>query len=158
MSELTIYHNPACSKSRETLALIRASGHEPRIVEYLSSVEATTSSYGAELLDVLPLLLTARNEVEKASAGDAAAFDQASQALAKARRLFGNLEGFPAIVNLIKEISEINTAIDTPAASSLDPNQDVKDKVNTITPRINGLIQRVRVLRRSQRLGSEAVA
>ena len=34
---LTIYHNPSCSKSRETLALIRASGIEPRIVEYLKT-------------------------------------------------------------------------------------------------------------------------
>jgi arsenate reductase len=34
---LTIYHNPACSKSRETLALIRASGITPRVVEYLKN-------------------------------------------------------------------------------------------------------------------------
>jgi arsenate reductase len=34
---LTIYHNPACSKSRETLALIKASGITPRIVEYLKT-------------------------------------------------------------------------------------------------------------------------
>lgn len=37
MSTLTIYHNPKCSKSRETLALLRARGLEPRIVEYLNS-------------------------------------------------------------------------------------------------------------------------
>lgn len=35
--ELTIYHNPACSKSRETLALIQASGIKPRIVQYLQT-------------------------------------------------------------------------------------------------------------------------
>ena len=34
---VTIYHNPACSKSRETLALIREHGIEPRIVEYLKT-------------------------------------------------------------------------------------------------------------------------
>lgn len=34
---VTIYHNPACSKSRETLALIRERGIEPRIVEYLKT-------------------------------------------------------------------------------------------------------------------------
>jgi len=34
---VTIYHNPACSKSRETLALIRAAGIEPRIIEYLKT-------------------------------------------------------------------------------------------------------------------------
>lgn len=35
MSSVTIYHNPQCGTSRKTLALIRDSGVEPRIVEYL---------------------------------------------------------------------------------------------------------------------------
>ncbi len=32
---VTIYHNPRCQKSRQTLALIEKHGIEPRIVEYL---------------------------------------------------------------------------------------------------------------------------
>ncbi|MEI9403754.1 arsenate reductase (glutaredoxin) [Mesorhizobium argentiipisi] len=32
---VTIYHNPACGTSRNTLAMIRASGEEPVVVEYL---------------------------------------------------------------------------------------------------------------------------
>jgi arsenate reductase (glutaredoxin) len=32
----TIYHNPACGTSRNTLAIIRATGEEPTVVEYLS--------------------------------------------------------------------------------------------------------------------------
>lgn len=32
---ITIYHNPACGTSRNTLALIRASGEEPVVIEYL---------------------------------------------------------------------------------------------------------------------------
>jgi len=32
---LTIYHNPRCSKSRQTLELIRKAGHEPDIRLYL---------------------------------------------------------------------------------------------------------------------------
>jgi arsenate reductase len=32
---VTIYHNPACGTSRNTLAMIRASGVEPTVVEYL---------------------------------------------------------------------------------------------------------------------------
>jgi arsenate reductase len=32
---VTIYHNPSCSTSRNTLAMIRQSGEEPVIVEYL---------------------------------------------------------------------------------------------------------------------------
>ena len=34
MRSVTLYHNPACSKSRETLALIRASGIEPIVIDY----------------------------------------------------------------------------------------------------------------------------
>ena len=34
---IVIYHNPRCSKSREVLALIRAAGAEPEIVEYLKT-------------------------------------------------------------------------------------------------------------------------
>jgi arsenate reductase len=34
---ITIYHNPACGTSRNTLAMIRAAGYEPTVVEYLQS-------------------------------------------------------------------------------------------------------------------------
>ncbi len=37
MSDITIYHNPVCGTSRNTLGLIRNSGAEPRIVEYLKT-------------------------------------------------------------------------------------------------------------------------
>lgn len=37
MSKVTIYHNPACGTSRNTLAMIRASGIEPEVVEYLKN-------------------------------------------------------------------------------------------------------------------------
>ena len=33
----TIYHNPRCSKSRQTLALLRERGVEPEIIEYLKN-------------------------------------------------------------------------------------------------------------------------
>lgn len=35
MSDITIYHNPACGTSRNTLALLREKGIEPQVVEYL---------------------------------------------------------------------------------------------------------------------------
>ena len=37
MSDVTIYHNPACGTSRNTLALLREKGVEPTIVEYLKA-------------------------------------------------------------------------------------------------------------------------
>jgi len=46
-----IYHNPRCSKSRQTLALLQENGVEPEIVEYLA-----TPPSAAELKDVLAKL------------------------------------------------------------------------------------------------------
>ena len=36
-TKVTIYHNPRCSKSRQTLDLVQRSGHEPEIVLYLEN-------------------------------------------------------------------------------------------------------------------------
>lgn len=48
---VTIYHNPRCSKSRQTLELVRERGVEPQIVEYL-----TTPPSAAELKAILAKL------------------------------------------------------------------------------------------------------
>jgi len=45
---VTIYHNPNCATSRNVLALIRNSGEEPRVIEYLK-----TPPSREELLDLL---------------------------------------------------------------------------------------------------------
>ncbi|GLR13530.1 arsenate reductase [Chitinimonas prasina] len=37
MTQITIYHNPACGTSRNTLALIRNTGIEPHVVHYLDT-------------------------------------------------------------------------------------------------------------------------
>jgi arsenate reductase (glutaredoxin) len=37
MADVTIFHNPACGTSRNTLALIRHAGFEPTVVEYLKN-------------------------------------------------------------------------------------------------------------------------
>ncbi len=34
---VTIFHNPACGTSRNTLAMIRAAGYEPTVIEYLKA-------------------------------------------------------------------------------------------------------------------------
>lgn len=41
MSDVTIFHNPACGTSRNTLALIRHAGLEPTVVEYLKTPPST---------------------------------------------------------------------------------------------------------------------
>jgi len=49
VSEVIIYHNPACGTSRNTLALLRETGVEPRVVEYLKAgwTEAQLTSLAA---------------------------------------------------------------------------------------------------------------
>jgi arsenate reductase len=37
MSQATIYHNPACGTSRNTLAMLRHAGIEPEVIEYLKT-------------------------------------------------------------------------------------------------------------------------
>lgn len=42
MTEVTIYHNPECGTSRNTLALIRNAGVEPKVIEYLKTPPSRT--------------------------------------------------------------------------------------------------------------------
>ena len=48
---VTIYHNPRCSKSRQTLALLEENGVQPTIVEYLK-----TPPSAADIADILAKL------------------------------------------------------------------------------------------------------
>ena len=41
MALVTIFHNPSCGTSRNTLALIRHSGVEPEVIEYLKTPPST---------------------------------------------------------------------------------------------------------------------
>jgi arsenate reductase len=61
---VTIYHNPRCSKSRQTLALIEDQGIAPKVVDYLKAPPTV-----AELKNVLKKLgLRARDIVRKSEA------------------------------------------------------------------------------------------
>jgi arsenate reductase len=51
MSTTTIYHNPRCTKSRQTLELLQQRGISPSVVEYLK-----TPPSAAELLDIVQKL------------------------------------------------------------------------------------------------------
>ncbi|MCA0202140.1 MAG: arsenate reductase (glutaredoxin) [Proteobacteria bacterium] len=64
---LTIYHNPRCSKSRETLALLENKGVVPRVIEYLKTPPSQT-----ELARILKALgCPAKDIVRKKEAADA---------------------------------------------------------------------------------------
>lgn len=50
---VTIYHNPACGTSRNTLAMIRQSGEEPHVIEYLN--EPPSREKLRELIDSMDM-------------------------------------------------------------------------------------------------------
>jgi arsenate reductase len=63
--KVSIYHNPRCSKSRATLALLREQGIEPEIVEYLKDPPSRqTLEQLLDMLDVEPLALMRTKEKE----------------------------------------------------------------------------------------------
>lgn len=51
MTAVTIYHNPRCSKSRQTLQLLQENGIEPEIVLYLENTPSTDTL--AKVIDTL---------------------------------------------------------------------------------------------------------
>jgi len=73
----TIYHNPRCSKSRETLALLEAAGAEVTVVEYLKSPPSA-----AELKRLYDRAgMTARDGLRKAEEGAKALASASDEAI-----------------------------------------------------------------------------
>jgi arsenate reductase len=90
---LTIYHNPRCSKSRKTLEIIESHGLKPRIIEYLGlkpriieylnePPDPQTLLRLAEMLDVPLADLLRRSEADFADSPDAVPIDD-KQALSR---------------------------------------------------------------------------
>jgi arsenate reductase (glutaredoxin) len=78
---VTIYHNPDCGTSRNTLAMIRSAGVEPRIVEYLKTppdreeIMRLVRTIGVPLASVMRRKGTPFDALGLAGAADAALLD-----------------------------------------------------------------------------------
>lgn len=70
MSNITIYHNPACGTSRNVLAMIRNSGEEPTVIEYLKmppdreTLKALIVAMGVPVREVLRVKGTPYEELD----------------------------------------------------------------------------------------------
>jgi len=111
MTDVTIYHNPRCSKSRETLKLIEDKGIAPRVVEYLK-----TPPTAAELAAILAALGKTPAEIvrkkEAAEAGiDPAALDDAA--------LIAAMVANPAIIERPIVVNGAKAALGRPPESVL---------------------------------------
>jgi arsenate reductase len=68
--QVTIYHNPKCAKSRETLRLLKNRGIEPRVVEYLKTPPSKSElEHLLVLLGMEPRALLRTKEPEYKQAG-----------------------------------------------------------------------------------------
>jgi len=78
MTEVTLYHNPRCSKSRAALTLLEERGVPVRIVRYLDTPpDADTLRGVLDMLGMAPRALMRRKEAKEAGLDDPALDDAA---------------------------------------------------------------------------------
>ncbi len=98
MSEYTIYHNPRCSKSRATLALLEANGISPQVVLYLEdSLDEAQIRVLLDKLGITAAQLVRRGEAEYKSCG--LSTDSSEQELLSAMAAHPKLIERPIVVS-----------------------------------------------------------
>ena len=110
---VTIYHNPRCSKSRQTLALLIDKGVKPEIVEYLKTPPTQKElSRILELLGLTPRTLIRKKESEYKSMGlDNLNLDDSS--------LIAAMLSHPILIERPIVVTENNAAIGRPPENVL---------------------------------------
>jgi arsenate reductase len=119
MSEVTIYHNPQCGTSRNTLALIRNSGEEPVVIEYLNTPpdRATlVSLIGAMGIAVRDLLRIKGTPYEELGLGEPSLTDE---------QLIDAMMAHPVLINRPIVVTPLGTRLCRPSEVVLDilPNE-----------------------------------
>ena len=122
---ITIYHNPDCGTSRNTLAMIRQSGEEPEVIEYLRAPPTR-----ARLLELIAAAgLTLRQAIRQkdtpyAQLGldDATLSDEA---------LLGAMQAHPILINRPFVVTPLGTRLCRPSELVLDilPNPNIGEFV-----------------------------
>ena len=111
MAEITIYHNPRCSKSRETLQLIEGRGITPRVVEYLK-----TPPSAEELTRILALLGKSPAEVLRKKEAAEAGIDAATLTDAQ---LIAAMVANPAVIERPIVVADDKAALGRPPENVL---------------------------------------
>ena len=114
MSVITIYHNPACGTSRNVLAMIRNSGEEPTVIEYLKTPPDRTTlvkllaDAGLSVRDVLREKGTPFAELDL---GDSKWTDD---------QLLDFIEQHPILINRPIVVTPLGTRLCRPSEAVLD--------------------------------------
>jgi arsenate reductase (glutaredoxin) len=111
---ITIYHNPACGTSRNTLAMIRQSGAEPEIIEYLK-----TPPSRARLMELLEAMgMPPRNLLrKKGSPYEELGLDDAKWT---DEELIGLMIKHPVLINRPIVVTERGVRLCRPSEAVLD--------------------------------------
>ena len=120
--DIVIYHNPACGTSRNTLALIRHTGIEPHVIEYLKTPPSRTmvAELAARTGQPLRTLLREKGTpyADLGLADDAITDDQ----------LLDAVEAHPILLNRPLVVSPLGVRLCRPSEAVLDllPTDDLK--------------------------------
>ncbi len=118
---ITIYHNPDCGTSRNTLAMIRQSGVEPVVIEYLKTPPAR-----ARLAEMIAAAgLTVRDAIRQKDT-PYAALGLDNPALSDAQ-LLDAMEAHPILINRPLVVTEKGVRLCRPSEVVLDilPNPEI---------------------------------
>lgn len=114
MSKVTIYHNPQCGTSRNTLALIRNAGIEPEVIEYLKTppsretLKEITQATGAPLRE---LIRSKEPQYQELELDDHSKSDE---------QLLDAMLAHPVLINRPIVITEMGTRLCRPSEQVLD--------------------------------------
>ncbi len=111
---ITIYHNPACGTSRNTLAMVRAAGYEPEVVEYLK-----TGWTRQQLSDLLAAMHLRPRDVMRDKGTPAAEFGLLDPAATDEQILDAMVE-HPILVNRPIVVTPKGTRLARPSEGVLD--------------------------------------
>jgi len=114
VAEVTIYHNPKCETSRNTLALIRNAGIEPTVIEYLQQPptrEQLAEMIKASGLSVRAALRERGTPYADLGLGDPGLTDQ---------QLLDAMMAHPILINRPFVITEKGTRLSRPSEVVLD--------------------------------------
>ena len=113
MSNVKIYHNPRCSKSRQALQIIKDHGIEPKVIEYLKEPLARGELEGiAKRLGSRPTEFVRKNEAEFKD-------NNLSGELEDDDGLFDAMAKFPKIMERPIIISDLGAVIGRPPENVL---------------------------------------
>ena len=115
MTDVTIIHNPRCSKSRQTLALLEENGVTPEVVEYLKaplSVDALKTIFKKlNVESVRDMMRIKEDEYKAANLGDSGVTEE---------KLFNAMAETPKLIERPIVIKGDNARIGRPPESVLE--------------------------------------